>query len=141
MKQINQKGFTLIELLVVIAVLGVLAAALVSAINPTSKINAAKDSNAKSDLSQVVNAAQAYVTNSANNSLYPAGSADFTVAGGELKTFPATITYVANAGKTAAAAYALSAVDATKYICWDSTLSAIKTTTTTAPTATTPTCN
>lgn len=134
----SRKGFTLIELLVVIAVLGVLAAGVLTAINPLQKINQAKNANRKSDVAQVSNAAQAYFT--ANEGIYPADSAAFT-SSKELKTFPATVTYVVNTAKDAAAAYAASAVDSTKFICWDSTGSVIKDTTTTAPVAATPTCN
>jgi len=57
-------GFTLIELLVVIAVLGVLAAAVVAAINPLGKIQQARDVNRRSDLRQIANALEAYfITN------------------------------------------------------------------------------
>lgn len=64
LNKFSQKGFTLIELLVVIAVLGVLAAAVVVAIDPVKKINSAKDSNIKNDISSISNAMQAYYTNS-----------------------------------------------------------------------------
>ncbi|MBI4096639.1 MAG: type II secretion system protein [Candidatus Levybacteria bacterium] len=132
------KGFTLIELLVVIAVLGVLAAGVLTAINPLKKINQAKDANAKNDVAQVVQAAQAYFT--ANSGLYPADTATFT-SSGEIKTFPSSVTYVVSSDKSAAAAYAQSNVDTTKYFCWDSTISSVKDTTTSAPTAAATTCN
>lgn len=41
-----QKGFTLIELLIVIAILGILAAALLIAIDPAEKIKSAQDTSA-----------------------------------------------------------------------------------------------
>jgi type IV pilus assembly protein PilE len=46
-KRISQ-GFTLIELLVVIAILGVLAAALIAAINPIEQIRKSQDSSSES---------------------------------------------------------------------------------------------
>ena len=84
-----QKGFTLIELLVVIAVLGVLAAAVVAAINPLEKINTAKDSNIKSDVSGIGNAMQAFYTTSgsAGTPTYPVSVAALVTAG-ELKVEP-----------------------------------------------------
>ena len=61
-----QKAFTLVELLVVIAILGILAAAVLIAINPAQKINQAKDSKVKSDLGQLTNALQAFYTDAGN---------------------------------------------------------------------------
>lgn len=51
-----QKGFTLIELLIVIAVLGVLAVAVLSAINPIEQINRGRDTGARSDAEQILSA-------------------------------------------------------------------------------------
>ena len=56
------KGFTLIELLIVIAILGILAAAVLIAINPTKRQNQAKDANIKSDVASISTALQAYYT-------------------------------------------------------------------------------
>lgn len=56
------KGFTLIELLIVIAILGILAAAVLIAINPTKRQNQAKDTVTKSDMSSLLTALQAYYT-------------------------------------------------------------------------------
>lgn len=64
----TSKGFTLIELLVVIAVLGVLAAGVFTAINPTKRINQANDAKIKSDTGQISQAMQAYYT---TNLVYP----------------------------------------------------------------------
>ena len=85
----QSKGFTLIELLVVIAVLGVLAAAVVAAINPLEKINTAKDSNIKSDVASIGNAMQAFYTTSgsAGTPTYPVSVAALVTAG-ELKVEP-----------------------------------------------------
>jgi prepilin-type N-terminal cleavage/methylation domain-containing protein len=79
------KGFTLIELLIVIAILGVLAAAVIAAINPIKKINQAKDSTMKSNISQIVGALQASFTT--NLGVYPA-TLGALVTTGEIKTLP-----------------------------------------------------
>ncbi len=152
----KSKGFTLIELLVVIAVLGVLAAAVVAAINPIKKINQAKDSTLKSDMSQLVNALQANVT--ANNGAYPAAGTpplQPLVTSQELKSLPkqpngsdynydrSTGTACTTAPYTGCEAVvwgSLSDVSTTTYYCWDSTNNGY-TTTTVAPTIdATPTC-
>jgi prepilin-type N-terminal cleavage/methylation domain-containing protein len=50
------KGFTLIELLIVIAVLGILAVAVLSAINPIEQINRSRDTGSRSDAEQLLGA-------------------------------------------------------------------------------------
>lgn len=50
------KGFTLIELLIVIAVLGILAVAVLSAINPIEQINRSRDTGTRSDAEQLISA-------------------------------------------------------------------------------------
>jgi prepilin-type N-terminal cleavage/methylation domain-containing protein len=57
---INKKGFTLIELLIVIAVLGILAVAVLSAINPIEQINRSKDTGSRSDAEQLISASDRY---------------------------------------------------------------------------------
>lgn len=49
-------GFTLIELLIVIAVLGILAVAVLSAINPIEQINRSRDTGSRSDAEQLIGA-------------------------------------------------------------------------------------
>lgn len=49
-------GFTLIELLIVIAVLGILAVAVLSAINPIEQINRSRDTGSRSDAEQLLGA-------------------------------------------------------------------------------------
>jgi len=56
----RQKGFTLIELLIVIVVLGILAVAILSAINPIEQVNKATDSGTQSDASELINALERY---------------------------------------------------------------------------------
>ncbi|MBI2012492.1 type II secretion system protein [Candidatus Curtissbacteria bacterium] len=55
-------GFTLIELLIVIAILGILAAAVLIAVNPGKRQNQAKDANIKNDIGSIATALQAYYT-------------------------------------------------------------------------------
>lgn len=52
----SQAGFTMIELLVVIAVIGVLAVAVLSSINPIEQINKGRDTRTRSDAAQLINA-------------------------------------------------------------------------------------
>ncbi len=54
-----KKGFTLIELLVVIAIVGILAGAVVVAINPTARMNEAQDAKRQSVLVQLAEAMEA----------------------------------------------------------------------------------
>ena len=49
-----KKGFTLIELLVVITLIGVLAVAVLSALNPIEQINKARDAAKRADSSQLL---------------------------------------------------------------------------------------
>jgi prepilin-type N-terminal cleavage/methylation domain-containing protein len=66
----KQDGFTLIELLVVIAIIGILAVAVLAAINPIEQINKGRDTQANADASQLVSAVERYFTNS-NPPAYP----------------------------------------------------------------------
>lgn len=56
------KGFTLIELLIVIAILGILAAAVLVAVNPAKRSAQARDAGRKNDIGSVATALQAYFT-------------------------------------------------------------------------------
>lgn len=53
-RKIIGSGFTLVELLIVIALLGVLAAAVLAAINPLEQANRARDTRMRSDASQLL---------------------------------------------------------------------------------------
>lgn len=61
-------GFTMIELLVVIAIIGVLAVAVLSAINPLEQINKGKDTRARSDAAEILNGVDRYF---ATQELFP----------------------------------------------------------------------
>jgi prepilin-type N-terminal cleavage/methylation domain-containing protein len=52
----KQLGFTMIELLIVIAILGILAVAVLSAINPIEQINRGRDTGSRSDAEQLISA-------------------------------------------------------------------------------------
>lgn len=55
-----KRGFTMIELLVVIAIIGVLAAAVLAAINPVEQINKGRDTARRSDAAELVNASERF---------------------------------------------------------------------------------
>ena len=73
----NQSGFTMIELLIVIAILGILAVAVLSAINPIEQINRSRDTGSRSDAEQLISAIDRYY---AFNGYYPwqTGADDLT---------------------------------------------------------------
>lgn len=56
----ESRGFTLIELLIVIALIGILAVALLSAINPLEQLRKGRDSARKADASELLNAVERY---------------------------------------------------------------------------------
>jgi prepilin-type N-terminal cleavage/methylation domain-containing protein len=53
-------GFTMIELLIVITILGILATAVLSAINPLEQINRGRDTATQSDAEQLINAVERF---------------------------------------------------------------------------------
>lgn len=71
----QQAGFTMIELLIVIAILGILAVAVLAAINPIEQINRGRDTGSRSDAEQLISAIDRYY---AFNGYYPwqTGAAD-----------------------------------------------------------------
>ena|SRR3990167_4624153 len=77
-------GFTLIELLIVIAIMGILAAAVLIAINPVKRQAEAKDANVKSDIASIGSGLQAYYT---QLGYYPSDTVGLT-DNGDLKTVP-----------------------------------------------------
>jgi prepilin-type N-terminal cleavage/methylation domain-containing protein len=56
----KQLGFTMIELLIVIAILGILAVAVLSAINPIEQINRGRDTGTRSDAEQLISAIERF---------------------------------------------------------------------------------
>jgi prepilin-type N-terminal cleavage/methylation domain-containing protein len=59
-KLTSQLGFTMIELLIVITILGILAVAVLSAINPIEQINRGRDTGTQSDAEQLLSAIDRY---------------------------------------------------------------------------------
>ena len=75
MKQyLLRAGFTMIELLVVIAVIGVLAVAVLSSINPIEQINKGRDTGHRSDAAQLINAIDRYYS---IHEIYPWNDAQY----------------------------------------------------------------
>jgi len=62
LKKGRSSGFTLIELLIVIAVIGLLAVALLSAINPAEQLKKSRDAARKSDAAELLNAYERFYT-------------------------------------------------------------------------------
>lgn len=74
-------GFTMIELLIVIAVLGILAVAVLAAINPIEQINRGRDTGSRSDAEQLLGAIDRYYT---TKGFYPWQTAATDVANEDL---------------------------------------------------------
>lgn len=64
----RQRGFTLIELLIVITLIGILAVAVLSALNPIEQVNKARDARFRGDAAQLLGAIDRYF---AANLLFP----------------------------------------------------------------------
>ena len=58
--KLAQSGFTMIELLIVIAILGILAVAVLSAINPIEQINRGRDTGSRTDSEQLLTAIERF---------------------------------------------------------------------------------
>jgi prepilin-type N-terminal cleavage/methylation domain-containing protein len=76
---VSRPGFTMIELLIVIAILGILAVAVLSAINPVEQINRGRDTGSRSDAEQLLSGIDRF---NAFQGYYPwqYGAADTTTA-------------------------------------------------------------
>lgn len=103
------RGFTLIELLIVIAILGILAAAVLVAINPAKRTKQARDAGRKNDIGSLATEIQAYYT-TPGQGYYPTTLDVLTSAGGlkQLPTDPKTsanYSYTLNAATTEAGVY------------------------------------
>lgn len=83
---VQKRGFTLIELLVVIAILGILAAAVLVAINPGKRAAQSRDAIRKQDLASIYNSLIAY---SVEHGVFPTTSAgpDFVLLSDEVEWF------------------------------------------------------
>lgn len=81
----REKGFTLIELLIVVALIGILAVALLSAINPVEQGRKARDAGRKSDAAELLNAYERY---NATFGCYPwnSGSAQTVTCGTTIRS-------------------------------------------------------
>src|SRR3990167_9589985 len=121
------KGFTLIELLIVIAILGILAAAVLVAINPGKRTRQAQDAKRKNDVGALATELQGFYTSPGAGS-YPA-SLQKLVDEGYLKQMPTDPTSFANyfyvtvgASLTEVSLYATlaSPTGATGVWCWQS---------------------
>ena len=98
------KGFTLIELLVVIAVIGVLAGAIIVAINPTEQLARSRDTAKKSTISQLADAVNAYYA--ANSGVMPVNTTGWIstlVTSGDFKVLPAIASSVCTTSGNASA--------------------------------------
>ncbi|MBN1263258.1 MAG: type II secretion system protein [Candidatus Pacebacteria bacterium] len=71
-------GFTLIEMLIVIAVIGILAVAVLSAINPVEQMRKARDTRRRSAAAELLNALERYY---ATHEEYPGDYSDGVVDG------------------------------------------------------------
>lgn len=74
----KQKGFTLVELLVVIAIVGILAGALLVAINPQSMIQKSRDAKRLSDIDSLTKAINLALTDTEINLVVTGTCADCT---------------------------------------------------------------
>ncbi|MCG2686004.1 type II secretion system GspH family protein [Candidatus Parcubacteria bacterium] len=82
MKLKVKSGFTLIELLIVISIIGILAAVLISVIDPAGRQKRARDAIRKQHISQIGKLAEGYF---AENSDYPT---ETELKAGYVKTWP-----------------------------------------------------
>ena len=104
------KGFTLIELLVVIAILGILAAAVLVAINPGKRTRQAQDAKRKNDIGAIATEIQGYYTTPGSGT-YPL-SIEVLVTDKYLKKMPldptanTTYAYATGGGATEIAIWA-----------------------------------
>lgn len=120
------KGFTLIELLIVIAIMGILAAAVLVAINPGKRTKQANDAKRKNDIGALATELQGYYT-SPGAGTYPT-ALSVLVNDGYLKQMPQDPTagnYDYSYGTTESSVWATLAeptsTPGTYLWCWEST--------------------
>lgn len=73
----SSRGFTLIELVVAIGILGILAVFAITALNPLDQFRKARDSERKSDLTQMQRVLEQYYQ---DHGSYPANTNTYTIA-------------------------------------------------------------
>lgn len=122
-KFFTRHGFTLIELLIVIAIIGILAAAVLVAIDPAKRTNQARDSARKNDIGSLAVELQAYYTTPGAGE-YPLSLNELTSSGGlkQVPTDPLNVSYSYTLGTGAEEAGVYISLDdptaATGYWCW-----------------------
>jgi|SRR4051812_9780919 prepilin-type N-terminal cleavage/methylation domain-containing protein len=120
----KQKGFTLIELLIVIGILGILAAAILVALNPLEQFARGRDSGRVTTVNQLGHSVQTFFTS--QNSVYPTQGVAWLTAlqtSAELKSLPSNPTasgytqgcYTANVAQNGIC-YQTNATDAIVYM-------------------------
>lgn len=87
-KIVNTKGFTLIELLVVLGILGILAAALLAAINPVEQLNKAQDTSMQNTATQFQSGIVQYYSTHNDFPWDTAGANCYPAGGGTLAQVP-----------------------------------------------------
>lgn len=78
-KKNNFLGFTLIELIVVLGLIGILATAVLAALNPIAQIQKANDAHRKADLETIQHALELYYQDAGR---YPTSSPSFQIVDG-----------------------------------------------------------
>ena len=93
----NNKAFTLIELLIVVSIIGILAAVLISVINPTRQRNRATEVVNGEAVRKVGTAVEAFTSANGNyptNAQCNTGAGNDATCSGYLSSWPAGVTYV-----------------------------------------------
>ena len=96
----SRNAFTLIELLIVIVIIGILATAVLSAINPVEQIRKSQDASKRSDSAELLNAIERYYASAQN---YPwaagQGTCTGTAPSGAISGTPCWITTMETNGE------------------------------------------
>lgn len=84
---IKKFGFTMIELLVVIAVIGILAVALLSTLNPLEQIRKGRDTRTRTDLAQLLGGIERYNASIGYFPWQDAAGVDVNTAGADINFY------------------------------------------------------